>query len=96
MFCCIPLKYSEQEQLSKLKTKYDNRLKEANIDDPRSSDVKEWPKIDLGKFKIDTDNAFEDFSSNTIGNLKDFSSTRGRSCMGNKQQLISRCFVAFH
>ncbi|CAC5387151.1 unnamed protein product [Mytilus coruscus] len=52
----IPLRYSEQEQLSKLKTEYDNRLKETNIDDPRSlkdddwsSDVKEWPKIDLGK-----------------------------------------------
>ncbi|CAC5387142.1 unnamed protein product [Mytilus coruscus] len=52
----IPLRYSEQEQLSKLKTEYDNRSKEANIDDPRSlkdddwsSDVKEWPKIDLGK-----------------------------------------------
>ncbi|CAC5370027.1 unnamed protein product [Mytilus coruscus] len=52
----IPLRYSEQEQLSKLKTEYDNRLQEANIDDPRSlkdddwsSDVKEWPKIDLGK-----------------------------------------------
>lgn len=52
----ILLRYSEQEQQSKLKTEYANRLKEANIDNPRSlkdddwsSDVKEWPKIDLGK-----------------------------------------------
>ncbi|XP_071177650.1 uncharacterized protein [Mytilus edulis] len=48
------------------------------------------------KFKMDsTDNAFEEFSSNTIGKLKDFLSARGLSCMGNKQQLVSRCFVAW-
>ena len=51
-----PLKFTEKQQLSRLQTEYDTRLKEANIDDPRSfkdevwsSDVKNWPKVDLGE-----------------------------------------------
>ena len=51
-----PLKFTEQQQLSRLQTEYDTRLKEANIDDPRSfkdeawsSDVKNWPKVDPGQ-----------------------------------------------
>ena len=51
-----PLKFTEQQQLSRLQTEYDTRLKEANIDDPRSfkdeawsSDVKNWPTVDLGQ-----------------------------------------------
>jgi hypothetical protein len=41
------------------------------------------------------DNAYEEFASNTIGHLKDFLSARGLSCTGSKQQLVSRCFVAW-
>ena len=51
-----PLKFTEQQQISRLQTEYDTRLKEENIDDPRSfkdevwsSDVKNWPKVDLGQ-----------------------------------------------
>jgi hypothetical protein len=51
-----PLKFTEKQQLSRLQTDYDTRLKEANIDDPRSfkdevwsSDVKNWPTVDLGQ-----------------------------------------------
>jgi hypothetical protein len=40
------------------------------------------------------DNAYEEFASNTIGHLKDFLA-RGLSCTGSKQQLVSRCFVAW-
>jgi hypothetical protein len=41
------------------------------------------------------DNTYEEFASNTIGHLKDFLSARGLSCTGCKQQLVSRCFVAW-
>ena len=41
------------------------------------------------------DNAYEEFDSNTYGHLKDFLSARGLSCTGCKQQLVSRCFVAW-
>jgi hypothetical protein len=41
------------------------------------------------------DNAYEEFASNTIGHLKDFLSARGLLCTGSKQQLVSRCFVAW-
>jgi hypothetical protein len=41
------------------------------------------------------DNAYEEFDSNTYGHLKDFLSARGLSCTGSKQQLVSRCFVAW-
>jgi hypothetical protein len=41
------------------------------------------------------DNAYEEFASNTLGHLKDFLSARGLSCTGSKQQLVSRCFVAW-
>jgi hypothetical protein len=41
------------------------------------------------------DNAYEECVSNTIGHLKDFLSARGLSCIGSKQQLVSRCFVAW-
>jgi hypothetical protein len=41
------------------------------------------------------DKAYEEFASNTIGHLKDFLSARGLSCTGSKQQLVSRCFVAW-
>ncbi|CAG2245505.1 unnamed protein product [Mytilus edulis] len=60
------------------------------------NDARDEPDYTARKFKMDnTDNAFEEFSSNTIGKLKDFLSARGLSCMGNKQQLVSRCFVAW-
>jgi hypothetical protein len=39
--------------------------------------------------------AYEEFAAYTIGNLKDFLSARGLSCQGNKQQLVSRCYVAW-
>ena len=41
------------------------------------------------------DNTYEEFASSTIGHLKDFLSARGLSCTGSKQQLVSRCFVAW-
>jgi hypothetical protein len=41
------------------------------------------------------DNAYEEFAFNTIGHLKDFLSGRGLSYTGSKQQLVSRCFVAW-
>jgi hypothetical protein len=41
------------------------------------------------------DNAYEEFAFNTIGHLKDFLSGRGLSYTGSKQQLASRCFVAW-
>jgi predicted NodU family carbamoyl transferase len=48
------LKFTEKQQLSRLQTEYDTRLNEANIYDPSSfkdeiwsSDVKNWPKVDL-------------------------------------------------
>jgi hypothetical protein len=41
------------------------------------------------------DNAYEELASNTISHLKDFLSVRGLSCTGSKQQLVSRCFVAW-
>jgi hypothetical protein len=54
-----PLKFTEKQQLSRLQTEYDTRLKEANIDDPRSfkdeawsSDVKNWPKVDPGQIQL--------------------------------------------
>jgi hypothetical protein len=37
----------------------------------------------------------EEFAFNTIGHLKDFLSARGLSCSGSKQQLVSRCFLAW-
>jgi hypothetical protein len=41
------------------------------------------------------DNAYEEFAANTLGHLKDFLSARGLSYTGSKQQLVSRCFVAW-
>jgi hypothetical protein len=37
-----PLKFTEKQQLSRLQTEYDTRLKEANIDDPRSFKDEVW------------------------------------------------------
>ena len=44
---------------------------------------------------MSSENMFEEFSSCTIGKLKDYLSCRGISTNGNKQQLVSRCFVAW-
>ncbi|VDI60598.1 Hypothetical predicted protein [Mytilus galloprovincialis] len=51
----VPLRYSEQQQAARIKEEYTSRLKNADIDDPRSfldsvwsDDVKLWPTIDLG------------------------------------------------
>jgi predicted NodU family carbamoyl transferase len=47
-----PLKYTETQQLSRFQTEYDTRLKEANINDPRSFKDEAWsygPKVDLGQ-----------------------------------------------
>lgn len=41
------------------------------------------------------ENVYEEFASSTIGKLKDYLSARGYSCQGNKQQLVSRCYVAW-
>ena len=46
------LKFTEKQHLSRLQTEYDTRLKEANMDDPRSfrDEVwSYWPKVDLGQ-----------------------------------------------
>ena len=38
---------------------------------------------------------YEELCSWGVGNLKDFLSARGISCQGNKQQLVSRSYVAW-
>ena len=51
--------------------------------------------MDLSVDTSTLDGVYEEFASSTLGKLKDYLAARGLSCVGNKQQLVSRCFVAF-